>query len=356
VFETSPSRLVGAAKRVSFSLRLAEMRLLAPSVLLALSGTLAAEAFVPTGAGPRFGLSPRAAAVTAACGRARLGALPALAQRRDQRRTSASGACVMQMTDEAKPGLAEPSDEMVQQALTNAVQVLKAAGGCIDSLSFGREWRQMFPDFPRDAFMGTRITSFNKLLTIYGAELFSVESTKKKEVKLYILKDSAGAEGREAYQQTERKMLELANSPLGVFFDIRGGRMRAGGARALPPNLSSYTKLDKLLDALEPNLVAFAGGVSVVSAKDAVTALNNIKRLQYQARWPVQQVSSWAVCGCCCACCSDARHLSAVPHWSSPTHSFVYAYAYINTSYPPPLPHTHTHAERERHTLTRMYI
>ena len=65
--------------------------------------------------------------------------------------------------------------------------------------------------------------------------------------------------------------------PLGVFFDIRGGRMRAGGAWALSPNLSSYTKLDQLLDALEPNLVAFAGGVSVVSAKDAVTALNNIK-------------------------------------------------------------------------------
>ena len=67
--------------------------------------------------------------------------------------------------------------------------------------------------------------------------------------------------------------------------------MRAGGARALPPNLASYTKLDELLDALEPNLVAFAGGVSVVSAKDAVTALNNIKRLQYQARFPVQQVA-----------------------------------------------------------------
>jgi hypothetical protein len=296
------------------------MRLFSP-VLLALSGTLAAEAFVPTGVGPRFGLSPRAAAATAACGRARLGAVPALAQRR----ASASGTCVMQMTDEAKPGLAEPSAEIVQQALTNAVQVLKAAGGCIDSLSFGREWRQMFPDFPRDAFMGTRITSFNKLLTIYGSELFSVESTKKKEVKLYILKDSAGAEGREAYQQTERKMQELANSPLGVFFDIRGGRMRAGGARALPPNLSSYTKLDKLLDALEPNLVAFAGGVSVVSAKDAVTALNNIKRLQYQARWPVQQVRSWAACGCCCACCLDACHQSpaALPPFCTPTLAYL---------------------------------
>jgi len=194
----------------------------------------------------------------------------------------------MQMTD-VKPGLAEPSEETVKQALSNAEEVIKAAGGCIDSLSFGREWKEMFPTFDRDAFKGTRITSFNKLLTLYGSELFSIEATKKKEVKLYILKDAAGAEGKVAYQKAEQQLQELADSPLGVFFDIRGGRMRAGGARALPPNLSSYTKLDQLLDALEPNLVAFAGGVSVVSAKDAVTALNNIKRLNYQARWPVQQ-------------------------------------------------------------------
>ena len=74
-----------------------------------------------------------------------------------------------------------------------------------------------------------------------------------------------------------------------------------------------YVKLFglELLDALEPNLVAFAGGVSVVSAKDAVTALNNIKRLQYQARWPVQQVRTAAAC--LCACCWHAcRCLLAV--------------------------------------------
>ena len=99
--------------------------------------------------------------------------------------------------------------------------------------------------------------------------------------------------------------------------------MGAGGARAIPPNLSSFTKLDKLLDALEPKLVAFAGGVSVVSAKDAVTALNNIKRLQYQARWPVQQVRSWAACGCCCACCLGACHLSALPPFYMPTLSRI---------------------------------
>lgn len=197
-------------------------------------------------------------------------------------------ACAGEMS--GKPSLAEPSAEMIEKALANAVEVVKAAGGCIDSLSFGREWKEMFPDFPRDSFKGTRITSFNKLLSNYGAEIFSIEATKKQEVKLYILKDSEGAEGRAAYERAQQQLKEIADSPLGVFFDIRGGRMRAGGARALPPNLASYTKLDDLLDALEPNLVAFAGGVSVVSAKDAVTALNNIKRLQYQARFPVQQV------------------------------------------------------------------
>jgi hypothetical protein len=204
--------------------------------------------------------------------------------------TRYKGACVLQMMTDVQPRLAEPSDEMLQQALSNAEAVVKAAGGCIDSLSFGREWKEMFPTFPKEAFKGTRVTSFNKLLSVYGSDMFNVESTKKKEVKLYILKCNVGAEGKMAYMKTEKQLKELADSPLGVFFDIRGGRMRAGGARALPPNLASYTKLDELLDALEPNLVAFAGGVSAVSARDAVTALNNIKRLQYQARWPVQQV------------------------------------------------------------------
>jgi len=252
-------------------------------VLLALWGQQEAVAFMPR-LGPLFGrvLQPGQANSLGRGQVARLAAVPAL-------RTARSlGTCVMQMTD-VKPGLAEPSEETIKQALSNAEEVVKAAGGCIDSLSFGREWKEMYPTFDRDAFKGTRITSFNKLLSMYGSELFSIESTKKKEVKLYILKDSAGAEGKVAYQKAEQQLQELADSPLGVFFDIRGGRMRAGGARALPPNLSSYTKLDQLLDALEPNLVAFAGGVSVVSAKDAVTALNNIKRLNYQARWPVQQ-------------------------------------------------------------------
>ena len=74
------------------------------------------------------------------------------------------------------------SPEVLQQALANAEEVLKAAGGCIDSLSFGREWRDMFPDFDRSAFKGTPVTSFNKLLSLYGGDTFSVEATKKKEV------------------------------------------------------------------------------------------------------------------------------------------------------------------------------
>ncbi len=253
-------------------------------VLLAIWGAPETEAFLP--AGPTFGrFVARSTARNAMHDNMQL-----LAGLPTQRQTRSSGACVMQMMTDVQPRLAEPSDEMLKQALSNAEAVVKAAGGCIDSLSFGREWKEMFPTFPKEAFKGTRVTSFNKLLSVYGSDMFNVESTKKKEVKLYILKCNVGAEGKMAYMKTEKQLKELADSPLGVFFDIRGGRMRAGGARALPPNLASYTKLDELLDALEPNLVAFAGGVSAVSARDAVTALNNIKRLQYQARWPVQQV------------------------------------------------------------------
>ncbi|EKX33521.1 hypothetical protein GUITHDRAFT_120266, partial [Guillardia theta CCMP2712] len=185
--------------------------------------------------------------------------------------------------------LQEPSAELVELALNNAEAVVRAAGGCIDSLSFGREWKNMFPDFPRSKFDGTKISSFNKLLSVYGNERFVIEETKKREIKLYVLKDAKGREGREAYMRAEEQLAELAASPLGAFFEIRGGRMRAGTSKSLPPNLASYTKLDLLLDAIEPNLVAFAGGVSSVSGRDAVTCLNHIKRLQYQAKYPVQQ-------------------------------------------------------------------
>ena len=257
-------------------------------MVLALWGQRSAAFFPPTGVvQPLLSVSGcRGWELCRSSSPARGLVVPRLSPRR------AMGTCAMQMEmSGSKPSLAEPPAEVIEKALANAVEVVKAAGGCIDSLSFGREWKEMFPDFPRDSFKGTRITSFNKLLANYGSELFSIEATKKQEVKLYILKDSEGAEGRVAYEKAQQQLKEIADSPLGVFFDIRGGRMRAGGARALPPNLASYTKLDELLDALEPNLVAFAGGVSVVSAKDAVTALNNIKRLQYQARFPVQQVA-----------------------------------------------------------------
>jgi len=124
-----------------------------------------------------------------------------------------AGACAMQMSG-ANPGLVEPPAEVVEQALANAVEVVKAAGGCIDSLSFGREWKEMFPDFPRETFKGTRVTSFNKLLSTYGTDIFSVEATKKQEVKLYILKDSAGAEGRAAYERAQQQLKEIADSPV----------------------------------------------------------------------------------------------------------------------------------------------
>eukprot|EP00960_Hanusia_phi_P009411 272925-Hanusia_phi.AAC.2 len=109
--------------------------------------------------------------------------------------------------------LKEPASELVEAALNNAEAVIRAAGGCIDSLSFGREWKSMFPDFPRSMFDGTRISSFNKLLSVYGADRFVIEETKKKEIKLYVLKDAKGREGREAYMRAEEQLAEVHGLP-----------------------------------------------------------------------------------------------------------------------------------------------
>ncbi|KAJ1490568.1 hypothetical protein T484DRAFT_1776979, partial [Baffinella frigidus] len=207
----------------------------------------------------------------------------------------------------------ETTPKLVGQArplFLGATSVVRDSGGCIDSLSFGAEWKEKFPDFPRERFIGTKvdharllegekfpafprerfigtkISSFNKLLTLYGQEVFVVEPTKKKEVNLYILRDAAGDEGRRQYQEKQERIQILNDSPLAAFFapffEIRGGKMRSGGTNALPPNLASIKTLAELLDALEPNLISLAGGINTLAGKDAATALNHIKRLGHE--------------------------------------------------------------------------
>ena len=59
-----------------------------------------------------------------------------------------------------------PPKEMVDEALRNAKIVIQEAGGSIDSISFGAVWKTRFPDFPRERFAHTTVTSFNKLLKV----------------------------------------------------------------------------------------------------------------------------------------------------------------------------------------------
>ena len=75
-----------------------------------------------------------------------------------------------------------PDREVVNLALDRAEEVVRAAGGCIDSLSFGREWREMFPESSREMFKGTNVTSFNKLLLV-------LDTVPQKE-KVFCLRDA----------------------------------------------------------------------------------------------------------------------------------------------------------------------
>jgi hypothetical protein len=59
-----------------------------------------------------------------------------------------------------------PPQEVIDDALAKAEEVIKNAGGCIDSISFGAAWKQKFPEFSRDRFQGTTVSSFNKLFKV----------------------------------------------------------------------------------------------------------------------------------------------------------------------------------------------
>ena len=59
-----------------------------------------------------------------------------------------------------------PPQDLVDEALRKAEKLIQDAGGCIDSLSFGAAWKEKYPDFPRERFQGTKVSSFNKLFKV----------------------------------------------------------------------------------------------------------------------------------------------------------------------------------------------
>ena len=59
-----------------------------------------------------------------------------------------------------------PPKETIDDALRKAKYLIQNAGGCIDSISFGAAWKQKYPDFPRERFHGTSVSSFNKLFKV----------------------------------------------------------------------------------------------------------------------------------------------------------------------------------------------
>ena len=59
-----------------------------------------------------------------------------------------------------------PPKEILDEALHNAECLIRDAGGCIDSIHFGHEWKNKYPGFSKDRFDGTQVSSFNKLLKV----------------------------------------------------------------------------------------------------------------------------------------------------------------------------------------------
>ena len=67
-------------------------------------------------------------------------------------------------SDNDKVRLPPPPKDLLDAALHNAECLIRDAGGCLDSIHFGHAWKAQYPDFTRERFNGTQVTSFNKLL------------------------------------------------------------------------------------------------------------------------------------------------------------------------------------------------
>jgi hypothetical protein len=63
-----------------------------------------------------------------------------------------------------------PSQDLVDDALQKAEKLIEDAGGCIDSISFGAAWKEKYPEFPRERFQGTQVSSFNKLFKVVESQ------------------------------------------------------------------------------------------------------------------------------------------------------------------------------------------
>ena len=59
-----------------------------------------------------------------------------------------------------------PTQDLVAEALQKAEKLIQDAGGCIDSISFGAAWKEKYPEFTRERFQGTQVSSFNKLFKV----------------------------------------------------------------------------------------------------------------------------------------------------------------------------------------------
>lgn len=210
---------------------------------------------------------------------------------------------VMGEKEDAGGKWVDPPKEVIDDALDRAVTLVKACGGSMDSLSFGAAWKTAYPTYDRDVFKGTTVTSFTKLLQKFGQDEIIVESTAKKEVKMYVLKDAAVREQLEMSTKMMMQAMEFigdlgdARSPWSLptglgsrLGSLAGGmHLKPDNALSLPPDLSKYVKLSALVDDLEPAVLALENGVSTLPAKDAVTALHHLRRLAWQAKYAVQQ-------------------------------------------------------------------
>jgi hypothetical protein len=169
----------------------------------------------------------------------------------------------------------DPPVEIVDDAVDRAVTLIKASGGSMDSLSFGAAWKVAYPTYDKDVFKNTCVTSFTKLLQVrlpgtglaksldffvafftniqgmvevggrvlslfvvpvysatsthlpsarctlsqrYAQDDILVESTAKKEVKIYKLKDAkvggGGGEGGREGNEFECGRLRASMPPL----------------------------------------------------------------------------------------------------------------------------------------------
>ena len=191
-----------------------------------------------------------------------------------------------------RQGLTSQGDEEMEKFLSMAETLLRQNDDELDSLSFGRKWKAMFPDKDLDPFTRGRRATVAQLLS--SSDRFSVSKKPNSAAKIFRLKDSQRS-----------KTVEKKDSTRGYAFSVvktsdvpTGGGLGESEFNATRPKSSAFRASESALKLMDAWSQAATSANSSTQAEKEERSLNlmkqvgNVTSVQFYNRMIRQYVES----------------------------------------------------------------